>query len=72
LVYFMATGIFYGYLVYFVVIWYIFPHFGILTKKNLATLLEWSVFLFQESEPSSSANPHYKTQLCKTFVDSNL
>jgi hypothetical protein len=28
--------IFYGHLVYFVVIWYIFPRFG---NKNLATLL---------------------------------
>jgi hypothetical protein len=31
--------IFYGHLVYFVVIWYIFPRCGIFTKKNLATLL---------------------------------
>jgi hypothetical protein len=40
LVYFMAFGnilwpleIFYGHLVYFVVIWYIFPRFGILDQE---------------------------------------
>jgi hypothetical protein len=31
-------GIFYGHLVYFVVIWYIFTVLGCCTKKNLATL----------------------------------
>jgi hypothetical protein len=30
--------IFYGHMVYFVVIWYISPRFGILYQKNLATL----------------------------------
>jgi positive regulator of sigma E activity len=30
-------GIFCGYLFYFVVIWYIFPRFGMLYQKNLAT-----------------------------------
>jgi hypothetical protein len=30
---------FYGHLVYFIVIWYIFPRFVFCTKKNLATLL---------------------------------
>jgi hypothetical protein len=34
------NGIFYGHLVHFVVIWYIFPHFGIFTEKNLASLLK--------------------------------
>jgi hypothetical protein len=44
LVYFMTIWsllrpleIFYGHLVYFVVIWFIFPRFGILDQKNLAT-----------------------------------
>jgi hypothetical protein len=32
------VGIFFGHLVYFIVIWYIFPHFGMLYQKNLATL----------------------------------
>jgi hypothetical protein len=46
LVYFMTIWsilwpleIFYGHLVYFVVIWYIFPHFVILDLLNLATLI---------------------------------
>jgi hypothetical protein len=33
-------GIFYGLWVYFVAIWYIFTHFGMLYQENLATLLE--------------------------------
>jgi hypothetical protein len=33
-----ALEVFYGHLVYFVVIWYISPRFGMCTKKNLATL----------------------------------
>jgi hypothetical protein len=48
MVYFMDPGfilrsfvIFYGHLVKFVVIWYIFSHFGILYQENLATL-HWS------------------------------
>jgi hypothetical protein len=50
LVYFMdirsilrSFGKFYGRLVYFVVIWYMFSHFGIFTKKNLATLTQTGV-----------------------------
>jgi hypothetical protein len=46
LVYFMTIWsilrpleIFYGHLVYFAVIWYIFPVFAFCTKKNLATLV---------------------------------
>jgi hypothetical protein len=35
-------GIFLGHLVYFMVMWYIFPHFP--TKKNLATLVRAVVF----------------------------
>jgi hypothetical protein len=35
----MPCGVFYGHLVYFKVVWYIFSHFGkIYTEKNLATL----------------------------------
>jgi hypothetical protein len=44
-IYFMAIlnilksfGIFYDHLVYFVVMWYIFPSLGFCIKKNLATL----------------------------------
>jgi hypothetical protein len=51
LVYFMTIwsilrpfGIFYGHLVYFAVIWYIFPVFVFCTKKNLATLLYCAAF----------------------------
>jgi hypothetical protein len=36
--YFTDRGIFYGYLVHFVYIWYIFPVLVTCTKKNLATL----------------------------------
>jgi hypothetical protein len=32
-------GIFYGHLVYFLVVWYIFPVLVCCTKKNLATLV---------------------------------
>jgi hypothetical protein len=35
-----SFAIFYGHLVYFVVIWYIFPHLVFCTKTNLATLGE--------------------------------
>jgi hypothetical protein len=45
LVYFMAIwcillpfGIFCGHLEYYIVVWYIFPRFGMLHQKNLATL----------------------------------
>jgi hypothetical protein len=38
LVYFWSFGIFCGGLVYFVVIWYIFPNLACCAKKNLATL----------------------------------
>jgi hypothetical protein len=34
LVYFMVFGTFYGHLVYIVVIWYIFSHFGILYREK--------------------------------------
>jgi hypothetical protein len=34
LVYLRPLEIFYGHLVYFVVIWYIFPHFGILDQEK--------------------------------------
>jgi hypothetical protein len=51
LVYFTAIGnilwpfgIFYGHLVYFVVIWYIFALLGILYQINLATLAVAAVF----------------------------
>jgi hypothetical protein len=40
MVHLRPIGIFYAYLVYYVVIWYIFPHFGVCTKKNLATLVD--------------------------------
>jgi flagellar biosynthesis protein FliP len=33
-------GILFGHLVYIVVIWYIFPHFGILYQENMTTLAE--------------------------------
>jgi hypothetical protein len=33
------SGIFYGLMVDFVLIWYIFPLFGILLQENLVTLL---------------------------------
>jgi hypothetical protein len=36
--------IFYGHLVYFVVIWYIFPRFGTLYHENLVTLAHWPRF----------------------------
>jgi hypothetical protein len=40
LVYFTAIGNVCGHLVYFVLIWYIFPRFGILYQENLANLLQ--------------------------------
>jgi hypothetical protein len=40
----LPLEIFYGHLVYFMVIWYIFPRFVFCTKKNLATL----VIIFNE------------------------
>jgi hypothetical protein len=38
----LPNGIFYGHLVHFVVIWYIFPVLIYCTDKNLATLCPWS------------------------------
>jgi hypothetical protein len=35
---FWLSGTFYDHLVYFVVIWYIFPRFGMVYQENLATL----------------------------------
>jgi hypothetical protein len=38
LVYFWPFDIRYGHLVYFVIIWYMFPRFGILYKEESGTL----------------------------------
>jgi hypothetical protein len=38
LVYFTALEIFYGHLVYFLVIWYIFPRFGMLYQEKSGSL----------------------------------
>jgi hypothetical protein len=53
LVYLRPLEIFYGHLVYFVVIWYIFPVLVFCTKINLATLPQTTQSFDRASEPSS-------------------
>jgi hypothetical protein len=40
-----TIGISYGHLVYLLVDWYIFPVLVSITEKNLATLVEWPMYI---------------------------
>jgi hypothetical protein len=48
--------IFYGHLVYFVVIWYIFTRFGILSQEKSGNLEVYSFFCYCQTFPNHS--PH--------------
>jgi hypothetical protein len=77
LAYFMAiwsilrpSGIFYGFLVYFKVIWYILPVLVSCIKKNLATLLRVPSSLWLKEMVKRSSNR--KLFLVKTFCDTYI
>jgi hypothetical protein len=56
-------GLFYGYLVYVIVIWYIFPVLVCCTGKNLATLASSTT-----SEIESNTRPSWRQNYCANTV----
>jgi hypothetical protein len=54
-------GVFFLHFVYFVVIWYIFSHFGILQQENLATLIGWKKF-WRRTKRGNGRHPSVSSQ----------
>jgi hypothetical protein len=67
-----SFDIFYGHLVQFVEIWYIFPVFVFCIKKNLATLLLNAAIEQSPAMHFLRENPlqkmHFKVHFCFTYV----